>query len=197
MASSNKRSGRIRIIGGEWARRQLPVMDAPGLRPTSDRMRETLFNWLQFELPGAQVLDAFAGSGALGLEALSRGAAQAVFLERSGRVARQLVENLKTLDAAARGEVITTDALRWLAQPASRAFDIVFIDPPFDAQLQPAALEALSSNDWLAPGAVVYVEQPKRQPLPQVPEDWTLHRDKIAGEVRYLLYHLPAEDADT
>lgn len=190
------RSGRIRIIGGEWARRQLPVIDAPGLRPTSDRMRETLFNWLQFDLPGARVLDAFAGTGALGLEALSRGAEAAVFLERSGKVARQLSDNLNTLGAGTRGQVVTTDALRWLQQQAVQSFDIVFIDPPFDAALQQAALDALAENGWLAPDARVYVEQPRGQALPQVPENWRLHRDKIAGEVRYLLYHLPTTDTD-
>ncbi|SIO12083.1 16S rRNA m(2)G-966 methyltransferase [Sulfurivirga caldicuralii] len=194
--AGHKGKGRIRIVGGEWARRQLPVIDAPGLRPTSDRMRETLFNWLQFDLPGARVLDAFAGTGALGLEALSRGAEAAVFLERSGKVARQLAANLNTLGAAARGQVVNTDALRWLRQPAAHVFDIVFIDPPFDAALQQVALDALEENGWLAPGARVYVEQPRGQALPQVPPDWALHRDKIAGEVRYLLYHLPTTDTD-
>ena len=182
-----RHSGRIRIIGGQWARRQLPVIEAPGLRPTADRMRETLFNWLQFELPGARVLDAFAGTGALGLEALSRGAAEAVFVERNPKAARQLKANLKALGAAA-ALVVQDDALRFL-DSAAEPFDGVFVDPPFDAQLQQAVVDRLA-HGWIRPGGWVYVEQPKKQPLPQVPDTWTVHRDKTAGEVRYLLYQV-------
>ena len=93
--------------------------------------------------------------------------------------------------------MVNDDALRWLAQPAAEPFDIVFVDPPFDTQLQQATLAALAAGGWLVPGARVYVEQPKGQPLPQTPPDWTLHRDKIAGEVRYLLYHLPSVEAES
>ncbi|WP_294945736.1 16S rRNA (guanine(966)-N(2))-methyltransferase RsmD [Sulfurivirga sp.] len=184
------RAGRIRIIGGQWARRQLPVIDAPGLRPTADRMRETLFNWLQFELPGARVLDLFAGTGALGLEALSRGAGEAVFVERNPKAARQLKTNLKMLGAAAR--VVQGDALRYL-DGAPEAFDVVFVDPPFAEALQERVVQRLAQG-WVAPGGWVYVEQPKKQPSPEVPESWRLHREKTAGEVRYLLYQA-GEDA--
>ena len=182
-----RHSGRIRIIGGRWARRQLPVAAVPGLRPTGDRMRETLFNWLQFELPGARVLDAFAGTGALGLEALSRGAAEAVFVERHPKAARQLQANLRMLQADG-ARVVQEDALRFL-DGAPESFDGVFVDPPFDAQLQQAVVERLAQG-WVKPGGWVYVEQPKKQPLPQVPVHWQLHRDKVAGEVRYLLYQV-------
>lgn len=180
-----RNSGRIRIIGGRWARRQLPVAAVPGLRPTGDRMRETLFNWLQFELPGARVLDAFAGTGALGLEALSRGAAQAVFVERHPKAARQLQANLRALKADG-AELVRADALRYL-EGWAEPFDIVFVDPPFDAQLQQAVVDRLSAG-WIRPGGWVYVEQPRAQVLPRVPDHWALHRDKAAGEVRYLLY---------
>jgi 16S rRNA (guanine966-N2)-methyltransferase len=181
-----RHSGRIRIIGGQWARRQLPVVAVPGLRPTGDRMRETLFNWLQFELPGARVLDAFAGTGALGLEALSRGAGDVVFVEQHPQVVRQLRANLNTLDTD-RGHVVQADALHYLAS-TPRPFDIVFVDPPFDARLQQTVVARLSAG-WVKPGGWVYVEQPKKQPLPRVPEHWQLYRDKTAGQVRYLLYH--------
>lgn len=183
--------GKIRIIGGQWARRQLPVVEAPGLRPTSDRMRETLFNWLQFDLPGARVLDAFAGTGALGLEALSRGAEAVVFVENHPKAARQLKANLKALGATG-AEVVQGDALRYLAQPP-QPFDGVFIDPSFAAQLQQPVIDLLAQGAWLKPEGWVYVEQPKKQPLPQVPEHWELHRDKQAGEVRYLLYRVEDE----
>lgn len=182
----SSRSGHIRIIGGQWARRRLPVVAVPGLRPTGDRMRETLFNWLQFELPGARVLDAFAGTGALGLESLSRGAAQAVFVERHPKAVRQLQANLRRLKAEG-AQLVQADTLRYLEGQAE-PFDIVFVDPPFDTQLQQAVVERLSAG-WVKPGGWVYVEQPRRQVLPQVPDHWSLHRDKAAGEVRYLLYH--------
>lgn len=158
----------------------------PGLRPTGDRMRETLFNWLQFELPGARVLDAFAGTGALGLEALSRGATQAVFVERHPKAVRQLQTNLHTLKAQG-AQLVHTDTLRYLGG-APEPFDIIFVDPPFAEQLQQAVVERLAAG-WVRPGGWVYVEQPRAQALPQVPDHWSLHRDKAAGQVRYLLYH--------
>ncbi len=182
-----RHSGRIRIIGGEWARRLLPVAAVPGLRPTGDRMRETLFNWLQFELAGARVLDAFAGTGALGLEALSRGAAEAVFVERHPKAARQLQANLNALDVRS-ARVVRADTLRWL-EGRAEPFDIVFVDPPFDERLQQAVVERLTAG-WIRSGGWVYVEQPRAQTLPQVPSGWALHRDRVAGEVRYLLYRV-------
>ncbi len=183
--------GKIRIIGGEWARRQLPVVEVAGLRPTSDRMRETLFNWLQNDLPGSRVLDAFAGTGALGLEALSRGAEAVVFVEKSSKAARQLKANLKVLQAE-NAQVVQSDVLRYLQQPP-QAFEGVFIDPPFARQLQQRLIDILIQGAWLKPEGWVYVEQPKKQSLPQVPAHWDLHREKQAGEVRYLLYRFKDE----
>ena len=123
-------TGRLRIVGGEWRSRQLPVADVEGLRPTPDRIRETLYNWLTGWVAGARCLDAFSGTGALGLEALSRGATYATFLEYSPVAARTLKENLTTLKCS-KGEVIQTDANQWLNKPSPNPFDLIFLDPPF------------------------------------------------------------------
>src|SRR5690606_23926571 len=135
--------GRVRIIGGRWRGTRLPVADAPGLRPTSDRARETLFNWLQPELPGARVLDLFAGSGALGLEALSRGATEAMLVERDAGLAKGLQETVQKLEAGDVARVVRADALQFLAAPLHGRFNLVFLDPPFEASLWDAALAQL------------------------------------------------------
>ena len=147
-------AGSVRIIGGRWRGTRLPVVDADGLRPTSDRVRETLFNWLQPVLRGARVLDLFAGSGALGFEAVSRGAGSAVLVERDARLAAMLRDSLARLDAGGQVEVAQSDALAWLRGPAPKQrFDVVFVDPPFAAALWPAVLEALpgvlADDAWL------------------------------------------------
>lgn len=176
--------GQIRIIGGRYGGRRLPVAVAPGLRPTTDRVRETLFNWLQPVITGARCLDLFAGTGALGLEAASRGAGEVVLVERSLRLARQLVANVATLNAE-QVSVVTMDALRWLAGEA-RAFDIVFVDPPFDSDLAVHSMDALGRG-WLAPRALVYLERPARLEPLALPEDWRYAKDKRAGDVRFAL----------
>ena len=179
-------TGSVRIIGGRWRGSKLPVADLPGLRPSADRVRETLFNWLQSKLPGARCLDLFAGSGALGLEAASRGAAQVVLVEHERVLAAALRASVARLEGAAPSVgVIETDALRWLAQSPSTAFDIVFLDPPFAARLWDSIVASLPG--WLAPGAWIYLES-SIDAQPQVPAGWTLHREGRTREVRYALY---------
>lgn len=178
--------GQIRIIGGQWRGRKLPVPDSPGLRPTTDRIRETLFNWLAPWLVDARCLDCFAGSGALGLEALSRYAGQTTLLEMDRRVARQLSQNLVTLNAAP-GNVVNTNTLTFLNQPGE-PFDIVFIDPPFRQDLLGQTLHQLEVNGWLADGALIYVESEAEGSLPSLPATWQLHREKVAGQVACRLF---------
>ncbi len=179
-------AGQIRIIGGQWRGRKLPVPHSPGLRPTTDRVRETLFNWLAPVIQGARCLDCFAGSGALGLEALSRYAAQAVLLESERHVAQQLEKNLQLLRAD-NGQVVHTDSLRWLAQ-AGQPFDVVFLDPPFRQGLLANTLQLLEQHGWLADEAWIYVESEAESAANDIPESWQLHREKIAGQVAYRLY---------
>jgi len=179
--------GQVRIIGGDWRGRKLPVPEAEGLRPTSDRVRETLFNWLQFDLPGSACLDAFSGSGALAVESLSRGASQVLLLEKEPKVAKQLREMMTELDAA-RAEVLNADTLVYLDQPATRSFDLVYLDPPFTQGLLEPACRLLEEHGWLAEGAKIYLEIEKQAPAQQLPEPWQLLKEKQAGEVRYSLY---------
>lgn len=178
-------AGQLRIIGGRWRGRKLAFPAVEGLRPTGDRLRETLFNWLQGYCTGARVLDLFAGSGALGLEALSRGAAQAELLELNRQAAAQLQANVALLDANAR--VTSVDSLAWLQAPAQTPYDLIFLDPPFGAQLWNDCLAALWSGGYLATGGALYLEAPKDQPL-TVPSAWRLHREKRAGNVCCQLY---------
>ncbi|MEI2267429.1 16S rRNA (guanine(966)-N(2))-methyltransferase [Erwinia sp. CGal63] len=179
-------AGQIRIIGGQWRGRKLPVPDSAGLRPTTDRVRETLFNWLAPDIQGARCLDCFAGSGALGLEALSRHAASATLLELERAVAQQLGKNLATLGAA-NGRVINTNTLQYLAQ-AGEPHQLVFIDPPFRKGLLEETLTLLETRGWLAEEALIYVESEVENGAPPVPTSWQLHREKIAGQVAYRLY---------
>lgn len=195
--TSSATSGQIRLIGGQWRGRKLPVPDSPGLRPTTDRVRETLFNWLAPSMVDARCLDCFAGSGALGLEALSRYAAQATLLEMERGVAQQLQKNLATLKAG-NARVVNTNTLAFLAQ-AGTPHDIVFVDPPFRKGLLEETLTLLESNGWLADDALIYVESEVENGLPPVPASWQLHREKVAGQVAYRLYHREAQgekDAD-
>ncbi|NDJ55937.1 16S rRNA (guanine(966)-N(2))-methyltransferase [Enterobacteriaceae bacterium 4M9] len=179
-------SGQIRIIGGQWRGRKLPVPDSPGLRPTTDRVRETLFNWLAPHMVDARCLDCFAGSGALGLEALSRYASTATLVEKDRLVAQQLQKNLVTLGAN-HGKAITADTLSFLAQPGE-PHDIVFIDPPFRKGLLEETLNLLERNGWLADEALIYVESEAEAPAPPVPQNWQLHREKVAGQAASRLY---------
>lgn len=184
----------MRIIGGDWRGRKLPVVDQTGLRPTSDRIRETLFNWLQFEVAGADCLDVFAGSGALGFEAKSRGAAQLVMLEKSAAACQQLKQNRTLLQAQAI-DIVQTDSLQYLQQPAQRRFDLVFIDPPFGQGLVAPILERLFTNHWLNDQAWLYIEQEKTLDWPVFPAGWALYREKTSAQVRLGLWYKPAYHA--
>jgi len=180
-----KGSNTLRIIGGEWRGRKLRFADGEGLRPTTDRVRETLFNWLQPVIGGARCLDLFSGSGALGLEALSRGAAEVVFLDTNPRAIAALKENLALLNAD-NGQVIRGDALAFL-RGEPQPFDIVFVDPPFRRDLLQPALRQLAEGGWLASGARIYIELESEQAEPALPEGWELLRSKRAGQVAYHL----------
>ncbi|NDL71932.1 16S rRNA (guanine(966)-N(2))-methyltransferase RsmD [Vreelandella alkaliphila] len=180
-----KASGKLRIIGGDFRRRQLPVLDHPGLRPTPDRVRETLFNWLGQHLFGKQVLDLFAGTGALGFESLSRGASSVTFVERDAQVAALISQNIITLGAS-NGRVISADALTFLGQ-SSHLADLVFLDPPFHQGLAAPCCSALEAGSWLADDAMIYVETEKSL-SPEVPANWQLYRETHAGESAARLY---------
>ncbi|MEH6421936.1 16S rRNA (guanine(966)-N(2))-methyltransferase RsmD [Pseudomonas sp. CGJS7] len=189
-AAASAAAGKVRIIGGRWRGTRLEVADAPGLRPTSDRVRETLFNWLLPALPGARVLDLFAGSGALGLEALSRGAASAVLVEREPALAAQLRALTARLQGGEGAQVVQADALSWLAtQPptgeGAPGFDLAFVDPPFAAGLWDAVWPLLLPR--LAPSAWLYVEAPIDAAI-ALPPPWAPHREGATREVRYALY---------
>lgn len=175
---------RVRIIGGDWRSRVLQFPDAPGLRPTPDRVRETLFNWLQLRIHGAHCLDLFAGSGALGFEALSRGAASATALESAAVVAAALRHNAGLLGSD-RLQIVQQDALRWLDKPATQQFDIVFVDPPFADNSHARCCELLQQHGWLAPGALVYLEAGSSLLALALPPAWQLTRHKQAGDVHY------------
>jgi 16S rRNA (guanine966-N2)-methyltransferase len=178
-------SGRIRIIGGSLRNSRLDVPDSPGLRPTAERVRETLFNWLAPTIDGARCLDLCAGTGALGIEALSRGAAGVQFVERDARAALALRENLARLKITA-GQVSMQDAAQFL-QGAPQQQDVVFLDPPFALQLWSSLAQQLEQGGWLAAQAWIYVESP-RNLTPPLPTHWQLHREGHAGEVRFALY---------
>jgi 16S rRNA (guanine966-N2)-methyltransferase len=185
----NKRakSNTIRIIAGQWRARRLPVLEHDGLRPSTDRVRETLFNWLMHDIGGARCLDLFAGSGALGLECLSRGAESALFVESNKRVASQLEQNLQSLNALESGEVLSQNALNLVRQQASKPFDLIFLDPPFESDLLTQVMPLLNENGWLADNALIYVEQPSKQDPYETP-GWTVYKEGKAGYSRYTLY---------
>lgn len=183
--SAKPLQSRVRIIGGRWRGRRLRFSARAGLRPTPDRIRETLFNWIQPAISGAVCLDLFAGSGVLGLEALSRGAAQAVMVERDPSVGREIRAQAVRL-AAREAEVVVAEALTYLRGP-SRSFDIVFLDPPFESDLVEPCCEHLEGGDWLAPGACIYLESRSRSGLPALPGSWQLVHSKRAGGVGYYL----------
>jgi 16S rRNA (guanine966-N2)-methyltransferase len=184
-AAAGRYPGTIRIIGGTWRSRRLNVPVAEGLRPTPDRVRETLFNWLAPHLPGARCLDLFSGTGALCLEALSRGAGEVIMVEKAAPVADSLRANLELLRAE-NARVVCADATEYLARP-HEPFDIVFLDPPFRSDLIARCSVLLAERRWLRGGGLVYIEAPARmEPLP-IPEVWEIVRSKTAGEVGYHL----------
>jgi 16S rRNA (guanine966-N2)-methyltransferase len=176
---------KLRIIGGRWRGRRLDVFESEGLRPTPDRVRETLFNWLQPYIAGASCLDLFAGTGALCLEALSRGAADVVMVEKAAPVAQRLRQHVERLEAAG-AEVVLADAVDFLQRPP-RAFDIVFLDPPFKSNLIAECAALVEARGWIKPGGLIYVEAPSRMSELTLPATWELLRSKKAGQVGYHL----------
>ena len=180
---TSKAMGEVRVIAGLWRGRKLPVLNAEGLRPTTDRVKETLFNWLMMDVANARCLDCFAGSGSLGIEALSRQAQAVVFLEKFTNAAQQLKKNLASLKTD-KGMVINTDTLAYLAQKNNdNPFDIIFIDPPFHHQFVPQILPLLQQNNWLAENALIYVETEKNHPPLPLAENWQIIKEKSAGMV--------------
>jgi 16S rRNA (guanine966-N2)-methyltransferase len=198
----------VRIIAGTWRGRRLRFPALPGLRPTPDRVRETLFNWLQHEIGGARCLDLFAGSGALGMEALSRGALECVFVEQAQAAARALALQLREFGGAARGRVVEMGAARFLRTPAGpgassgtgpggdgagsgedggAAFDVLFLDPPYGEKALEQYVPLLEAGGWVRPGSLVYLEAERSAGRPVLPAGWELLRSKSAGEVGYHL----------
>lgn len=203
-ARHNAERGRVRIIGGRWRRHRLEFPPSPELRPTPDRVRETLFNWLAPRIEGAHCLDLFAGSGALGFEAASRGAAKVVMVDHDWRIIQCLRSHVRTL-AADNIEVAYAEAIDFLRDPlpgarlgianagahprtSVGAFDIVFLDPPFGADLLETACHDLESNRWVRRGALVYLEAKHRAQRVQVPQGWVSYRSRRAGQVEYCLF---------
>ncbi len=195
---------KLRIIGGDWRSRQLNFVDAPGLRPTPARVRETVFNWLQYEIVGKRCLDLYAGSGALGFEAASRGAQSVVLLESNAQACRCLKDNATVLSAG-QISIVQSDVLRYLAGEA-HVFDVVFLDPPFGLDLVVPTCQLLEQNGWLAKQAKIYVETERHfdwscrtslsgtlqtgnpADLSGIPENWRQLKSKTAGEVGYHLF---------
>lgn len=185
-------SGRVRLIGGDWRRRTLTFPAVDGVRPTPDRVRETLFNWLAPFIPGSRCLDLFAGSGALGLEALSRGAQEALFIDTSRTLTRTLSRNLAELGTD-QGQVRCEDVLSLLhAGPGTTHYDIVFLDPPFRGGWVEPVCRALNESLWVRDGSRVYVEHEAEAGEPPVPANWELRRRKTAGQVCYSLFQVQA-----
>jgi len=191
--SGKSKEGRLRIVAGIWRSRLLDIADVEGLRPTSERIRETLFNWLVPHIHGARCLDLYAGTGALGLEALSRGAASAVFVEASPVAEKQLKMNTGLLDASG-ATVLRMDALDYLAGKPDERFDIVFLDPPFAADLLDETCRLMAEQQLLADGALVYLEQERGKAELIPPKTWRVLKDKTAGNVRYMLAQVGEDD---
>ena len=179
----------VRIIGGEWRGRKLSFPDLPQLRPSPDRVRETLFNWLQPVIPGARCLDLFAGSGALGMEALSRGAQSVTLVDLDSRVIRSLQQSLDTLiagDRPERARVVQQNVLEFLQGPA-RPVDVVFLDPPYGKGLVSECCALLETRGWLRDNARVYIEAEATLEVLDLPQTWEMLRSKTAGQVGYHL----------
>lgn len=179
--------GSIRIIGGAFRGRKFPVLDAEGLRPTTDRVRETVFNWLQFDIPNANCLDVFSGSGAFGFESLSRGASTVTLLEINKACAQQLKKNAELIKT---NSIIVhnVDALKYLSDNNnSKSYDLVFLDPPYRKGLLEKSADLLVKNNYLHSSSLIYVEYAVDEHV-ELPESWLLLKTKIAGQCCYNLY---------
>jgi 16S rRNA (guanine966-N2)-methyltransferase len=187
---SVKASGHIRVISGQWRGRKLPVLNCDGLRPTTDRTKETLFNWLSPYITQTRCLDAFAGSGSLGVEALSRQANYCVFYEKDKSAARQIQENLQTVAADLTSyRVIQGDTLQMLSKlNGDEKFDIIFVDPPFNKGLALKTIERVHDNHWLADDGLIYIEVELGAANYAVPSSWTMLKESKTKQLCYRLY---------
>lgn len=179
--------GMVRIIAGQWRGRRLPVPDVEGLRPSGDRSRETLFNWLQPYLAGARCADLFAGTGVLGLEAVSRGAATAVLVDKSCTAVAAMRQSVELLGAG-QVSVLQMEALSWLASQPERSLDIVLVDPPFGAGTAQLVMQQLDTADIVRPGGIVYLESARSEPVPAAGPRWHIFKEKVLGDVRMQLF---------
>lgn len=190
---SRHNTNQVRIIAGDWRGRKLTFPNIPGLRPTGDRMRETLFNWLAPYIHQSRVLDLFAGSGALGMEALSRGANNCIFVESDKYAARGLTDNLSTLQCN-NAQVIHQNAFDAINTITPHSIDILFLDPPFDSRLHNSILDSVCSCQALAQSALVYIEAPINETI-EIPASWLLLNKKDSGQVSFSLYMAKNEDS--
>jgi len=193
--TAKQNNNSVRIIAGEYRSRKLEFPNLEGLRPTADRVRETLFNWLQDRIQGETCLDLFAGSGALGFESLSRGAIQVDFIEKNIYAVRALRANTQNLDAK-NANVYCADGIEWLhnnAQSTNR-YGIVFLDPPFKGELLKQAIQMLESANILREDGLIYVEQEKQSIIDVVPDNWEEVKSKKAGSVQFSLYKLSRDN---
>lgn len=193
--ASPPETGELRIIAGEWRSRRLTFPAVGGVRPTPSRVRETLFNWLTAVVPGARCLDLFAGSGVLGLEALSRGAEHTTFVDHTRPLAQALRSNLGVLRSEA-ATVACEDVIAFLSRPAVTPMDLIFMDPPFRQGWLGRLLPLIADLGWVRAGSWVYIEHESELPPPAVPADWVLHREKAAGQVCYRLYRVEQAPTD-
>lgn len=199
---SQVEQGSFRVIGGVWRSRRLLFPAVEGLRPTTDRVRETLFNWLSSELQGAHVLDVFSGSGALGLEALSRGAANLLAIEKDRMAAQALQDNVTRLVnneiTHQQIKIVNQDALMYLTlaressghENGSDSYDLIFLDPPFRKGILEEVIEILDEHPLIADGALLYIEREKEMQQTSLPKTWSLLKEKVAGQVSYQLYRV-------
>ncbi|MBS0287130.1 MAG: 16S rRNA (guanine(966)-N(2))-methyltransferase RsmD [Proteobacteria bacterium] len=180
--------GKVRIIGGKWRGRSIKVVDIPGLRPTPDRVRETLFNWLAPYIVNARCLDLFAGSGALGFEALSRGAKEVVFIDKYPPIVASLANIASELNAKAQCDIVRASAVSFITTHQTVIpFDIIFLDPPFASPLLQQSIEALAKSQFVKMGTLLYLESPKALNENDIPSTWQVLKAKVAGEVAYHL----------
>lgn len=191
--NKHQQAGQLRIIGGKWRGRKLAFPDVDGLRPTPDRVRETIFNWLQGVIGDARCLDLFSGSGALGLEAASRGAHSVTMVEKDSQASKQLQRHCQLL-MANNCQVEAKTAQQFLTN-CSQKFDIIFIDPPYKLNLWSEIAELLMTHAILADNAYIYLECPSKGELPNFPTPWQLIKDKKAGSVRYCLFKTDLGDS--
>lgn len=186
MAKLSKKTSQLRIIGGRWRGRKLSFPDVEDLRPTPNRVRETVFSWLQAQVGSAHCLDLFAGSGALGFEAASRGAEHVTLVENNTKAVQYLKDNAQLLQAD--DCVVENKTVQQFIASCSKQYDIVFIDPPYQADLWSEIAAQLVNQSVLVDNALIYIECPSKGELPDLPEQWQMIKDKKAGEVRYCLF---------